>query len=114
VSGHGRFGTTGNGQVAFMLSNRRVTFVGGKRSRFVGDVESVTGRGNQAALTGAGTWKRTNGCVFVVSVVDKARKRRRGDTIEVVIRDPQGAILFTSFGPRSVGHGDISVRTSNR
>jgi probable HAF family extracellular repeat protein len=111
VSGRGRFNTEGNGQVVFTLSNEQVSFdrVRGERFSFAGDVESVTGAENHATLTGTGSWNGQDGYAFEVSVVDKASWGRLEDTIDVVIRDPAGAVVFTSFGPQILKQGDISV-----
>jgi hypothetical protein len=115
VSGHGRFNTEGNGQVTFTLSNEQVSFdrVRGERFSFTGDVESVTGSGNEATLTGTGTWNGTSGYSFEVSVADKGGWGRLTDTIEVVIRDPSGALVLTSFGPQVLKQGDIVVTPAN-
>jgi hypothetical protein len=109
VSGHGRFGTNGNGQVAFTVSNDHLTLDRGTRIRFRGDVVEVAGQGNEAALTGTGSWNGRPGYVFAASVVDNARRGKLRDTIEVVIRDPLGAVVFTSFGPQILKRGDIAV-----
>jgi probable HAF family extracellular repeat protein len=111
VSGRGRFNTEGNGQVVFTLSNEQVSFdrLRGERFSFTGEVSSVTGSGNEATLTGGGSYNGQSGYAFEVSVVDKAAWGRLEDTISVVIRDPAGAVVFTSFGPQVLKHGDISV-----
>jgi hypothetical protein len=109
ASGHGRFGTEGNGQVGFTLSNERVTFDRGTRFSFTGDVDWVTGEGNGAALTGTGTWNGQGGYAFEISVADNAPWGRLRDTIDVVVRDPAGAIVLTSFGPQLLKQGDIVV-----
>ena len=112
VSGHGRFNTDGNGQVMFTLSNgKQASFdrVRGKRFSFAGQVESVTGSGNDATLTGSGTWNGQSGYSLEVSVVDKGGWGRLEDTIAVVIRDPYGAVSFTSLGPQVLKQGDIAV-----
>ena len=109
ISGHGVFGTEGNGRVSFTLSNEQVTFDRGTRFSFTGDVESVTGAGKEAALTGTGTWNGKSGYAFEVSVVDNASWGRLKDTIDVAVRDPEGAIVLTSFGPQLLKQGDIVV-----
>ena len=111
VSGHGRFNTEGNGQVYFTLSNEKVTFdrTRGERFSFAGEVKSVTGSENTATLSGTGSWKGKGGYALEVSVVDNARRGSYADTISVVIRNPAGAVVFTSFGPQVLKQGDISV-----
>jgi hypothetical protein len=115
VEGAGRFNTDGNGQVSFTVSNEAVSFnrVRGARFGFAGDVESVTGSGNAATLTGTGSWNGQTGYAFEVSVVDNATWGRLADTISVVIRDPSGAVVFTSFGPQVVKLGDIAVQATS-
>ena len=110
VSGHGRFGTDGEwGRVDFTLSNEQVTFDRGTRFSFSGEVESVTGSGKEATLSGSGSWNGKSGHAFSVSVVDNAPWGVYKDTIDVVVRDPQGTIVLTSFGPKLLKQGDISV-----
>jgi hypothetical protein len=109
VSGHGRFRTNRNGHVAFALSNDHLVLDRWMRLRFRGVVEEVTGQGHEAALTGTGRWNGRAGYVFVASVIDNARRGKRRDTIEVVIQNPRGAIVFTSFGPQVLKRGDIAV-----
>jgi probable HAF family extracellular repeat protein len=111
VTGHGRFNTDGNGQVVFTLSNEEVRFdrTRGQRFSFTGEVESVTGEEKNATLTGTGTWNGQAAYTFEASVVDKGGWGRLEDTISVVIRDPAGALAFTSFGPQVLKQGDISV-----
>jgi hypothetical protein len=111
VSAHGWFGTDGNGQVAFTVSNQTVTLTRGRGERFTfaGDVATVTGCGRAASLTGAGIWNGKSGYTFEVSAVDNAPWGRLEDTIEVVIRDPLGAVAFTSSGPQLLKQGDIEV-----
>ena len=111
VSGKGRFNTEGNGQVYFTLSNQAVNFdrTRGERFSFAGEVASVTGEEKTATLTGKGSWNGKSGYAFEAAVVDKAPAGKLKDTIEVVIRNPAGAVVFTSFGPQVIKQGDISV-----
>ena len=111
ASGQGRFNTNGNGQVIFALSNETVLLdrIHGDRFSFAGTVESVTGSGNEATLTGTGTWNDQTGYTFEVLVADEAPWGRLKDTIDVVVRDRQGAVAFTSFGPQLLKPGDLVV-----
>ena len=111
VSGEGRFGTNGDGQVSFTLTNETVRFdrARGQRFHFEGDVESRVGAESEATLSGTGQWNGTNGYAVDISVADKASWGRLRDTIAVVIRDASGAIVFTSFGPQTLKLGDITV-----
>lgn len=95
----------------FSLSSTSVTFerIRGERFAFSGAIESVSGSGTQATLTGIGTWNGAAGYSFEVSVVDNASWGRLADTISVVIRDPGGAVVFTSAGPQILKQGDISI-----
>ncbi len=81
----------------------------GERFSFAGEVKSVTGSENTATLSGTGSWKGRGGYAFDVSVVDNARRGSYADTISVVIRDPAGAVVFTSFGLQVLKQGDITV-----
>jgi hypothetical protein len=110
VTGHGRFNTGGKGQVQFTVSNDAVWLDrnSGKKFTFSGDVDSVTGGGNTATLTGTGTWNGVSGHTFEITVVDVEPFGRLKDTIAVVIRGPGGEIVFEN--PATVlKPGDISV-----
>ena len=109
VSGHGVFGRNGEGRVSFTLSNEVVTFDRGTQFSFTGEVESVSGEGKEATLTGTGTWNGQSGYPFTVSVVDNAPWGRNKDTIDAVVHDPTGVIVLTSYGPQILKQGDISV-----
>ena len=111
VSGHGRFNTDGNGQVIFTLANDAVSLdrVRGARFAFAGPIASLAGSENAATLSGMGTWNGQSGYTFEVSVVDNANWGRLEDTISVVIRDPWGAVVITSFGPQILKQGNIVV-----
>jgi probable HAF family extracellular repeat protein len=111
VSAHGRFGTDGDGQVAFTASNDSVTLkrLRGVRFTFSGQVASVTGAASTAVLTGAGSWNGAGGHTFEISVVDNAPWGRLEDTIDAVIRDSEGVVVFTSFGPHLLKQGDVEV-----
>lgn len=111
VQGQGRFNTDGNGQVVFTLSHEQVSFdrVRGDHFSFTGEVESVTGQGAEATLTGSGSWNGHNGYTFEVSVLDMGGWGRLKDTISVVIFDPASSVVFTSVGPQVLKQGDISV-----
>jgi hypothetical protein len=114
VSGHGRFGTNGDGQVSFTLSNQAVNFerVRGDRFAFAGEVVSVTGSANVATLKGTGSWNGSTGYLFEVTVLDNATWGRLEDTIELVIRDPHGTVVFTSSGAQLLKQGDLEVTSA--
>jgi hypothetical protein len=111
VEGHGRFNTDGKGQVQFRLSSDAVWFErnSGKKFTFTGGVESITGASNTATLTGSGTWNGDSGYAFEVTVVDMEPFGRLKDTIDVVIRDASGTVVFTSAGPQLLKIGDVGV-----
>lgn len=111
VSGDGKFGT-GSGLTYFELSNESVSLVKprGEKFTFDGDVDSIVGSGNGATMTGTGTYNGVAGHTFSISVVDMGSPgARAGDSIDVVIRDPAGAIVFSSGGPQGLKGGDIVV-----
>jgi hypothetical protein len=111
VSGQGRFGSDGDGQVMFSLSNDAVRLerIRGQRFAFAGDVASISGAGKAATLRGTGAWNGEAGYTFELSVVDNASWGRLEDTIDVVIRDPAGATVFTSGGRQVLKQGDVVV-----
>jgi hypothetical protein len=111
VSGQGRFGSDGDGQVMFSLSNDAVRLerIRGQRFAFAGDVASISGAGKAAILRGSGAWNGDDGYTFELSVVDNASWGRLEDTIDVVIRDPAGATVFTSGGRQVLKQGDVVV-----
>jgi probable HAF family extracellular repeat protein len=111
VSGHGRFGTDGDGQVAFTLSDESVSLrrIHGRRFAFEGAVDSVSGSEGAAIVTGVGSWNGDGGYAFAVTVTDEAPWGRLQDTIAVEIRDPAGSLAFTSLGAQVLKQGDIEV-----
>jgi hypothetical protein len=111
VSGKGRFNATASNAVTFTLSNEAVVVehLRNPRFGFTGEVDSVAGAGNSATLTGTGTWNGVGGHTFEISVVDNKDFGRWEDTIDVVIRNAQGTVVFTSSGPRTLNRGDIVV-----
>jgi hypothetical protein len=112
VAGKGRFNTR-DGQVTFELSNDSVSLdkPRGTAVEFDGDVDSIAGSGNSATLTGTGTYNGVAGYSFVISVVDGAQEWRTGDTIDVVIRDLAGVIVFSTAGREPLKLGNIVVTT---
>lgn len=111
VDGAGRFNTDGGGQVTFTVSNESVSLkrTNGAKFTFAGDVDWVSGSGNQATLTGTGTWNGASGYAFSISVVDNARFGRLKDTISAVVRNPAGAVVFSTSIPQILKKGDIAV-----
>jgi hypothetical protein len=64
--------------------------------------------GNQASFDGAGTWNGIAGYTYVVTFVDNGFPGRN-DTIDLVVRDPASAVVFTTGGPKKLGTGNITV-----
>jgi probable HAF family extracellular repeat protein len=110
VTGHGRFGTDGNGQVSFdfgqTVSLRRIH---GQRIDFVGEPESLAVSDRSATLTGTGRLGSDDGYTFELIVVDRAPWGRLEDTVDAVVRDPGGAVVFTSLGPQVLKQGDLRI-----
>jgi hypothetical protein len=115
VSGHGRF-NTGDGRVDFRLSNDTVSLVKsrGTKFTFTGDVDSIVGSANTATMTGTGTYNGASGYTFTIIVVDLGSPgAKAGDTIDVVIRDAAGAVVFSTGGAERLKPGDIIVTNSD-
>ena len=117
VSGHGRFNTAGDGRVDFDLSDDTVSLVKSRGTKFTfnGDVDSIVGSGNSATMTGTGTYNGVAGYTFSISVVDNGSPGSLIDTIDVVIRNAAGAVVFSTGGPEVLKPGNITVtnRTPN-
>ena len=80
------------------------------KSRFHGDVVlSLSGSGNTATWTGTGKWNGVGGYTFSVTVVDNGTSGKKGDTISVVIKAPNGSTVFSSGGPQPLKGGNIVV-----
>jgi Putative Ig domain len=117
VSGDGRF-NSGAGRVDFELSDDTVLLVqsrGAKKFTFNGDVDSIVGAGNSATMTGTGTYNGVAGYTFSISVVDNGTPGSLVDTIDVVIRDAAGVVVFSTGRPELLKPGNIIVtnRTPN-
>jgi Big-like domain-containing protein len=83
----------------------------GANISFVGDVvESLAGTGPNATMTGKGTWNGSPGYSFTVQLVEKgAPGGYKGDLIGVEIRDPSGAVVFTTGGTIRILSGNVLV-----
>lgn len=68
------------------------------KSRFHGNTATgLVVSGNNAMWTGTGKWNGEEGYSFQVWVVDNGSSGgKKGDTIKVVIKDPSGAVVFTT------------------
>ena len=111
VEGKGRF-NTGTGQVEVHMTEDSVSLSkrrGSGAFAFTGDVVSTTGTGNEATVSGTGTFNGVAGHTFSVEVVDNGSRRESVDSIDVVIRDAAGAIVFSSGGPQPLQEGNLTV-----
>ena len=109
VEGKGQF-NTGTGRVYFELSNDTVSLdrVRGGRFTFAGDVDTITGAGNAATLTGTGSYNGVSGHTFAITVGDNGAPGANRDSIDVVIRNAAGAVVFSS-GRELLKSGNIVV-----
>lgn len=125
VAGLGQF-QTGAGAVAFELDGAvagegfagflRLSRYRGAGISFVANaIASLGGTGPNARMTGTGTWNGSPGHSFTLELVEKGEPGAfAGDRIGVEIRDPGGAIVFTTAGfsadgARALSSGNVSV-----
>jgi streptogramin lyase len=71
-------------------------------------VEGFSRVDNTASFHGTGTWNGVAGHTYEVSFVDNGFPGRN-DTINVVVRNAAGAVVFTSGGPKLLKTGNITV-----
>ena len=71
-------------------------------------IEGFTRSGNTASFHGSGTWNGASGFTYQVSFVDNGSPGRN-DTIDVVVRNAAGAVVFTSGGAKLLKTGDVTV-----
>ena len=109
VDGKGQF-NTGAGRVYFEVSNDAVSLdqVRGIKFTFTGDVDTITGAGNSATLTGTGSYNGVSGHTFAITVGDNGAPGANRDSIDVVIRNAAGAVVFSS-GRELLKSGNIVV-----
>jgi hypothetical protein len=82
----------------------------GENITFNGSVTSLTGTGPDATMTGTGTWNGTPGYSFTVQLVEKGEPGGyKGDRMGVEIRDPSGAVVYTTGGANAISGGNVSV-----
>jgi hypothetical protein len=83
----------------------------GDNVTFVADsIESLTGTGPDATMTGTGTFNGTPGYSFTVELVEKgAPGGFKGDRIGVEIRDPSNAVVYTTDGTTAISNGNVQV-----
>jgi hypothetical protein len=122
IEGHGAFGVEHGQRTAFEFSAGPT---GGGLSgsiflqRFRGDnitftsdsIESLTGTGPDATMTGTGTFNGMPGYSFSTEFVEKgAPGGYKGDRIGVEIRDPGGVVVYTTNGATAISGGNVQVR----
>jgi hypothetical protein len=122
VEGHGAFGVEHGQRTAFEFSAGPAGGGGVTGSfslqRFRGDnitftsdsIDSLTGSGPDATMTGTGTFNGTPGYSFTVELVEKGTPGGfKGDRIGVEIRDPGGAVVYTTDGTTAISGGNVQV-----
>jgi streptogramin lyase len=112
VEGKGTFQATGGrGQFQVNASPAGGTFHVKNATNRDFDATSIDGfatAGNAASFHGNGTWEGAPGYTYTVRFVDNGFPGRE-DTIDVVIRNPAGAVVFSSNGPKVLKTGDVTV-----
>lgn len=74
------------------------------------DIDSLTGTGPDATMTGTGTWNGTPGYSFTVELVEKGEPGGfKGDEIGVEIRDPAGTVVYSTGGTTRISGGNVRV-----
>lgn len=71
-------------------------------------IENFSRVGNTASFNGTGMWNGASGYTYEVSFVDNGFPGRN-DTINVVVRDSGGAVVYTSGGPQTLRTGNVTV-----
>ena len=80
----------------------------GIKFTFTGDVDTITGAGSSATLTGTGSYNGVSGHTFAITVGDNGAPGANRDSIDVVIRNAAGAVVFSS-GRELLKSGNIVV-----
>jgi len=120
VSGHGAFDVENGHRTAFAFSAAPSGGgVGGsfflQRFRganitFDGAVESLSGTGPDATVTGTGTFNGEPGYTFSVNLLEKGSPGGfKGDRIGVEIRSPGGAVVYSTNGTTAISSGNVQV-----
>ena len=119
VAGHGAYDVESGHRTAFDFSAGPSGGVGGsfflQRYRgenitFDGSVESLSGTGPDATMTGTGTFNGDAGYTFTVDLVEKGFPGGfKGDRIGVEIRAPGGAVVYSTNGTTAISGGNVEV-----
>jgi len=83
----------------------------GEHITFTADtIDSLTGSGPDATMTGTGTFNGTPGYSFTVDLVEKGEPGGfKGDRIGVEIRDPSNAVVYATSGTVAISGGNVQV-----
>jgi hypothetical protein len=114
VSGKGSYATGKEwGRVTFAVEANATggSFEGhtGSGRRFEAtSVEAFSSSGNTASFLGTATVDGESGYTYAVRFVDNGFPGRN-DTIEIVIKDAGGAVVFDSHGPQKLKTGNVEV-----
>jgi Big-like domain-containing protein len=119
VAGHGAYDVENGHRTQFTFSAGPSGGVGGgfslqkyrgERINFEGSVESLSGTGPDATMTGTGTLNGDSGYTFTVDLVEKGSPGGfKGDRIGVEIRDPGGAVVYSTDGTTAISSGNVQV-----
>jgi hypothetical protein len=82
----------------------------GENITFTGSVESLSGTGPDATMSGTGTFNGEPGYSFTVELVEKGEPGGfKGDRIGVEIQAPGGAVVYTTGGTTAISGGNVRV-----
>jgi hypothetical protein len=120
VAGHGAYDVESGHRTSFDFSaGPSAGVVGGsfslqryrgERIAFEGSVESLSGTGPDATLTGTGTFNGDAGYTFTAELVEKGFPGGfKGDRIGVEIRAPGGAVVYSTSGTTAISGGNVQV-----
>lgn len=120
VTGRGEF-PTGNGRVQFELSVgpggegptgtfHLQRFRGPNFSFDADTIDTLTGTGPDATMTGTGTWNGSPGYSFTAQFVEKGDPGAfKGDRIGIEIKNPDGHVVFSTDGTTALSSGNVGV-----
>jgi hypothetical protein len=120
VAGHGAFDVENGHRTAFDFSagpsggsvggNFFLQRYRGQNITFDGSVESLSGTGPHATMTGTGTFNGVPGYTFAVDLLEKGSPGGfKGDRIGVEIRAPGGAVVYSTHGTTAISGGNVQV-----
>jgi Bacterial Ig domain len=82
----------------------------GENITFNGSVESLSGTGPDATMTGTGTFNGQPGYTFAVDLLEKGSPGGfKGDRIGVEIRAPGDAVVYSTHGTTAISGGNVQV-----